>query len=168
MKPAADSASLPTVDLLVEAGAWATEPALRRLVERAMAAAMAAARPLVAPDSELSLVFTDDAHVRRLNRQYRGKDSRTNVLSFPAPAARPGVVGPLLGDVVLAHETVAREADEQGLAFDAHLTHLIIHGFLHLLGYDHEEEGEAAVMEGMETRVLGHLGIADPYGGGGK
>ena len=168
MKPAADSATLPIVDIMVEAGAWQDEPALSQVIERAIAAAMAVARPHAAPGAELSLVFSDDAHVLRLNRQYRGKDSPTNVLSFPAPGARPGVIGPLLGDIVFAHETVAREAVEQRLAFADHLTHLIVHGFLHLLGYDHEEDGEAAVMEGMETRILGNLGIADPYGGVGE
>jgi probable rRNA maturation factor len=109
------------------------------------------------------VVFTDDARVRVLNARYRGKDSSTNVLSFPAPAAIKGRLGPMLGDVVLAAETVAREAVEQGLALDAHLTHLLVHGFLHLAGYDHEDEAEATVMETLETAILGRLGIADPY-----
>lgn len=168
MKPAAASVSMPEVDVLVEAGTWAEPEALHALAERAIRAAIAVAHPLTVPDSELSLVFTDDAHVRVLNHRYRGKDSPTNVLSFPAPAAGPGQYGPLLGDIVLAQETVAREATGQGLAFDHHLTHLVVHGFLHLLGYDHEADTEAAVMEGMETRILGHLGIADPYGGCGE
>ena len=166
MIAAADSAIVPAVDLLIEAGAWPDEAALRPLVERAIGAAITFARPPVASGAELSLVFTDDAHVRVLNRQYRGKDAATNVLSFPAAAAKPGVLGPLLGDIVLAVETVTREAAEQRLAFDDHLTHLIIHGFLHVVGHDHEDDAEAAVMETLETRILGHLGIADPYAEG--
>ena len=101
--------------------------------------------------------------MRRLNRDYRGKDKPTNVLSFPRRRLLAGRLGPLLGDIVLAAETVAREAEDEGLALDDHLTHLIVHGFLHLLGYDHEDEAEAAVMEGLETAILGGLGIADPY-----
>jgi probable rRNA maturation factor len=166
MSAAADSATVPAVDLLVEAGAWPDEAALRPLVERAVGAAITFARPPVASGSELSLVVTDDAHVRVLNRQYRGKDAATNVLSFPAAAAKPGVHGPLLGDIVLAQETVAREAAGQGLAFDDHLIHLIVHGFLHVVGYDHEDDAEAVLMEALETRILGHLGIADPYAEG--
>jgi probable rRNA maturation factor len=167
MRAAAASVSAPAIDVMVEAGSWAGESQLRQLVERAVAAAVAVAHPRFASAAELSLVFSDDAHVRVLNRQFRGKDSPTNVLSFPGAPARPGVFGPLLGDVVVAQETVAREAADQGLAFDDHLTHLVVHGFLHLLGYDHEGESEAIVMEGMETRILASLGIADPYAGGG-
>jgi probable rRNA maturation factor len=128
-------------------------------------AAVAAIRPRLAADCELSLVFTDDAHVRRLNRDFRKKDSPTNVLSFPAPAGAGGRLGPILGDVVLAHETVFREADGEGLTIEAHLAHLILHGFLHILGYDHADEAEATAMERLETAILGGLGIADPYAG---
>jgi probable rRNA maturation factor len=164
MTPAADTVAMPEIDVLVEAGTWGGPELLHALAERAIGIAMRQARPPLVPGSELSLVFSDDAHVRILNHRYRGKDSSTNVLSFPAPPAKAGYHGPLLGDVVLAEETVAREASEQGLAFEHHLTHLIVHGFLHLLGYDHETDAEAAVMEGMETRILAQLGIADPYG----
>ncbi len=120
---------------------------------------------MLAEDPEVSLVFTDDAHVRVLNSQYRGKDAPTNVLSFPAAPVIPGRFGPPLGDIVLAAETVAREADEGGLTIVDHLTHLIIHGFLHLLGHDHENDDEAIVMERLETAILERLGIADPYAG---
>jgi probable rRNA maturation factor len=128
-------------------------------------AAVAAIRPRLAADCELSLVFTDDAHVRRLNRDFRKKDNPTNVLSFPAPADADGRLGPILGDVVLARETVFREADAEGLTIGAHLAHLILHGFLHILGYDHADEAEATAMERLETAILGGLGIADPYAG---
>ena len=114
-------------------------------------------------EAEVSLVFTDDASIRLLNRQYRGKDKPTNVLSFPTPQLVRGRFGPLLGDIVLARETVAAESEADGLTFADHLTHLIVHGFLHLVGYDHEAAGEAAEMEGLETSILHGLGIADPY-----
>ncbi len=92
----------------------------------------------LAPDSEISLVFTDDAHIRKLNRRYRGKDKATNVLSFPGPPGRDSL-GPLVGDLVFAEGTVAREAEAEGIARDHHLSHLIVHGFLHLAGYDHKD-----------------------------
>lgn len=130
-----------------------------------MDAAVAAIGPRFAAECELSLVFTDDAHIRRLNRDFRKKDSPTNVLSFPAPAGAGGLMGPILGDVVLARETVVREAAAEGLTVEAHLAHLILHGFLHLLGYDHQDEAEATTMERLETAILGGLGIADPYAG---
>jgi probable rRNA maturation factor len=95
--------------------------------------------------------------VRRLNAQYRGRDKPTNVLSFPQPA------GPLLGDVVLAAETVRAEAALAGKPLEAHMAHLIIHGFLHLIGYDHKGEEEAEAMEAVERAALERIGISDPY-----
>ncbi|MEO8668698.1 MAG: rRNA maturation RNase YbeY [Bauldia sp.] len=151
------------VDVLVEAGAWPKPAPLKRLVRRAALASLAAARPPLSGAPELSAVFTDDAHIGILNRQFRGKDSPTNVLSFPGTPAESDRFGPMLGDIVLALETIEKEAERQNLTFDAHLTHLIVHGFLHLLGYDHIEEAGAAVMEGLETAVLATLRIADPY-----
>ncbi len=139
---------------------------LQALVDRALAAALAAVRPALADGAEVGLVFTDDAHSRELNDQYRDKDAPTNVLSFPATRTNPEVFGPLLGDIVLAEQTIAREADAAGIALDAHLTHLVIHGFLHLLGHDHETVAEAEVMEKLETSILAGLGIADPYADG--
>ena len=153
----------PAIDVLVEAGDWPDEAALHALVSAAVAAAVAAAAPRLTPSAEVSLVFTDDAHVRTLNARYRKKDTATNVLSFPAPQMTPNAFGPLLGDLVLAQETVTGEAATAGLSLDHHLTHLVVHGFLHLLSYDHETEEEAAVMEGLETAILAALGIADPY-----
>lgn len=117
--------------------------------------------------SELSILLADDEFVRTLNRKYRGKDKPTNVLSFPQNVSAAdihfGGVLPL-GDIVLAHETLVREAREQGKSFDDHLAHLVAHGVLHLMGYDHEEsEEEAEEMEGMEREILAHFRIADPY-----
>jgi probable rRNA maturation factor len=106
----------------------------------------------------------DDAAVHELNLRYRGKDKPTNVLSFPAFEVAPGdAVPPMLGDVALAFETVRSEAELEEKPFDHHLTHLIVHGLLHLLGHDHEEEDEAAIMEGLERAALARLAIPDPY-----
>jgi probable rRNA maturation factor len=132
-------------------------------VREAIDAALAAARVRLAQGAEVSVVFSNDARVRELNRRYRGKDLATNVLSFRAPAVAPDALGPMLGDIVLAAETVAHEARAEGLALEVHLSHLLVHGFLHLVGYDHEDEREATVMERLETAILKRLGIADPY-----
>ena len=112
--------------------------------------------------AEVSIVLTDDAEQRELNRQWRGIDKSTNVLSFPQIAPFGSVSG-LVGDIILARETLEREAAEMGVSFDDHFTHLLVHGFLHLLGYDHMQDDEALVMEGLETKILATLGVADPY-----
>jgi len=146
----------------VDAGDWPARSVLRRVARRAVDATLASLPTDLAADAELSLVFTDDAAVRALNARYRGKDAASNVLSFPVPASR-GEIGPMLGDIVLAAETVRREAITQGLTLGDHLTHLLIHGFLHLVGHDHENDADATLMEGLETAILARLGIADPY-----
>jgi probable rRNA maturation factor len=120
---------------------------------------------------EISIRLTDDAEVRTLNAQYRDKDKPTNVLSFPM--IQPDLLDTvttnsddgevLLGDIVLAHGVCAREAGERGISLADHATHLIVHGTLHLLGYDHLGEGEAEAMEAIETDALASLGLADPY-----
>ena len=111
--------------------------------------------------------LSDDAEQRGLNRTYRGKDCSTNVLAFPqtAPAAADPGTPLLLGDVVLAFETVRREAAAQGKPFADHLCHLVVHGVLHLLGFDHEAAAEAAAMEAREVTILAGLGVRDPYRG---
>ena len=119
-------------------------------------------------EAELTLVLADDKQVRALNHRFRGLNKPTNVLSFAdlddhAPAAGD-TIPYLLGDVVLARETIAREAEAQGKALADHLGHLVVHGVLHLLGFDHDAPAEAAVMEALEVRILGQIGIADPYG----
>lgn len=153
----------PAVDLRVEAGAWPPRVKLRQLARRAVAAAAALAAPDLAPGAEVSLLFTDDARMATLNHRYRGRRRPTNVLSLPSAAPVGGGLGRPLGDIVLAYETILGEAADSGIAFEHHLTHLIVHGFLHLIGYDHRNDGEALVMEGLETAILGKLGIADPY-----
>ena len=103
---------------------------------------------------------------RALNQRWRGRAKPTNVLSFPAFPVQPGKVpGPMLGDIIIAKETVEREAVELEKSFDDHLTHLLVHGFLHLFGYDHNNDAEAERMEGLETRILEILGLSDPYEG---
>ncbi len=146
-----------------EYGHWPAERTLRALVDRALEACFEAPIPPLTEGSEVSILFTDDAAVRVLNRQYRDEDAPTNVLSFPAPSPILGRFGPVLGDIALARETIAAEATAGGLTFADHLTHLIVHGFLHLLGYDHETDSEAIGMERLETAILARLGIADPY-----
>jgi probable rRNA maturation factor len=153
------------IDVVVEAGDWGEPAALQARVEKAVAACLAAEEMPIVDGAELSLIFTDDPHIRALNRLYRMKDVPTNVLSFPASPPIAGRYGPLLGDVLVARDTVLREAGEQGLTFEDHLTHLIVHGFLHLLGYDHIADDEAGVMESLESRILAKLGVADPYAG---
>jgi probable rRNA maturation factor len=107
---------------------------------------------------EVALALGDDAFVRDLNARFRGKDKPTNVLSFPAQDTG------FLGDVALARETLAREADEQGKQQRDHALHLLVHGILHLLGYDHETDDQATIMEDLERRVLARLELSDPYG----
>jgi|CXWL01.1.fsa_nt_gi probable rRNA maturation factor len=107
---------------------------------------------------EIAVVLTDDAFVKDLNRQYRGKNKPTNVLSFPASPMTSE-----LGDIVLAIETIEKEAREQKKTFRNHATHLLVHGFLHLLGYDHIEEKQADIMEKMEIKILEKLGVTNPY-----
>ncbi len=151
------------IDLMIEAGDWPDEAHLAAMLARVVEASFAEARLVVAQGSELSVVFTDDAHIRALNDAWRQKDKPTNVLSFPGSPPNRGRFGPLLGDIVVAGETVRSEAEAEGIAFDDHLTHLLVHGLLHLFGHDHIEDVEAERMEALETAILGRLGIADPY-----
>ncbi|MEQ9643678.1 MAG: rRNA maturation RNase YbeY [Alphaproteobacteria bacterium] len=115
---------------------------------------------------EVCLLLTDAEHIRALNRDWRGRDRATNVLSFPAgEPARAGGPPLFLGDVAVAREVVVAEASAQAKSLDAHFTHLVVHGVLHLLGYDHQADADAVIMEDLERRVLARLGIADPYAG---
>ncbi|PSH68295.1 rRNA maturation RNase YbeY [Phyllobacterium brassicacearum] len=156
--------NLINIDVLVETDGWAEETALHDLSTRAIAAAWQELHEGEQPESELSLVFTDDAAIRELNNDWRDKDKPTNVLSFPAFNLKPGQKpGPMLGDIVIARETVAREALDEQKPFDDHLTHLVVHGFLHLLGYDHLTDAEAEEMEGLERKILARIAIPDPY-----
>lgn len=152
-----------SIDVGVEAGDWAGEDELAALSRRAVDAAVARLS-LGDADSELSILFTDNEAMRALNAQWRGKDKPTNVLSFPAFPLTPGdPPGPMLGDIVIAFETVKSEAELEGKPFDDHLRHLVVHGFLHVLGYDHENDTDAEEMEAAERAILADMGIADPY-----
>lgn len=151
------------IDVMVEDEGWRQVPGLERIVREAVDSAMAEAGAS-AGETELSVVFSDDASVQALNAEWRGKDKPTNVLSFPAFPFRPGApLPPMLGDIVLAFETVHREAGLEEKPLGHHISHLVIHGFLHLLGYDHENDDEAEAMEDVERRALARLAIPDPY-----
>ena len=118
--------------------------------------------PHIPGAAELSIVLTNDDEQQVLNRDWRGIDKTTNVLSFPQIEPFGAVAG-ILGDIILARETLEREALVEGVSFEDHFTHLVVHGFLHILGYDHMDEDEALAMEGLETQILASLGVADPY-----
>lgn len=138
---------------------------LRRSARRAFAAAGAAGWRGSRIGHEVSFMLTDDQHMRKLNRAYRGKDRPTNVLSFAAldgDKPRPGAPW-LLGDIVLASGVIAREAKEQAKKLDHHLSHMAVHGMLHLMGYDHEDDADAGIMEALEIEALAEMGIANPY-----
>ncbi len=114
------------------------------------------------PESEVTIRLVDEAESHELNLTYRGKDKPTNVLSFPFEAP-PGIELPLLGDLIICRQVVEQEAAEQGKTTDAHWAHMVVHGTLHLLGYDHIEDSEAEEMESLETEIMLALGYPDPY-----
>ena len=157
-----EGASL-VIDIASESRLWDGAGAVDALIERAILAAVEVGRIELLADAELSIVLADDAGIRKLNKAWRAKDSATNVLSFPAAPPERIAFSPMLGDIVLAYETIEREAVALGIAFEAHLSHLLVHGFLHLLGFDHHTDAEAGEMESLERLILERLGIADPY-----
>jgi probable rRNA maturation factor len=146
------------IDVLVESRRWKEPRVVKSLVRRAVNEAAAA---VSTSGAELAIVLTNDSAIRLLNRDWRGTDAATNVLSFPAQNA----IGepPLIGDIVLAFETIAREAREEGKPFAHHVAHLTVHGFLHLNGYDHQRSKDAEEMEQLERKILQRLAIPDPY-----
>jgi probable rRNA maturation factor len=160
------------IDVLVDSEHWKNAGTAKAVVRRAL---KQAATTLSTKSAELAIVLTDDAAMRRLNRNWRGVDAPTNVLSFATK--NPGNrhmrdrvsdeldkrLGKHLGDIVLAYETVKREARREGKPFDHHLAHLAVHGFLHLLGYDHASSAQARRMETIERAVLRDLAVPDPY-----
>jgi probable rRNA maturation factor len=164
----------PEVDVLIESTRWQALPAAEDIVRRAIALAARAGQAKAVRyrcGAELSVLLCDDEAMAGLNARWRGHDRPTNVLSFPAPQRAPAAAsrGPdrpaPLGDIAIAYETAAREAAEQDKPLADHLAHLVIHGFLHLLGYDHHMDGEAERMERLERDILAQIGIADPYDG---
>lgn len=149
-------AGSPAVEVTLQAGAWPDVPALEALAARAVAAAAGVAGRSLA-GHEVSVVLADNAAIRRLNARWRDRDRATNVLSFPQAG------GPLLGDIVLGYETLANEATVAGRPLEHHIAHLVVHGCLHLLGYNHQEDAEADRMEDLERAALSTIGIPDPY-----
>jgi probable rRNA maturation factor len=157
-----------SVDLIIEDERWEAV-GLAALAERACAAAL---DHFGIEGAEISLLACDDARIAALNSQFREKAVPTNVLSWPSEERRAGAPGgdpvapedPELGDIAISYDTCAREAAEAGKDFTSHVCHLLVHGTLHLLGYDHIDDKDAGLMEGLEGEILGKLGIADPYG----
>jgi probable rRNA maturation factor len=154
------------LEVTAESSLWGALPEAERLAAAAVAAAATAAPVALSPGAEVSLLLADDARLRALNAVWRGRDTPTNVLSFPAAGPAGAVRSAVLGDIAIAFETLCAEAAEEGKTLADHFSHLVVHGFLHLIGYDHETPGEAEEMESLETAILARLGIADPYSGG--
>src|SRR5258706_3188619 len=170
--------ALPLTEVLVVADCWQTEPDAEAVIHRAIATEAETVNAGLSTglhtslhtslgEAELAVMLTDDAGIRTLNSNWRGIDKPTNVLSFPA-LQPTGPSGPddaprMLGDIAIAYETTRQEADDEQKPFDHHLSHLSIHGFLHLIGYDHENDVDAVSMETLEQEILAQLGIPDPY-----
>ena len=148
-------AATPAIDIQVASKLWQAKPAAEQTVRAAIAAAAAA---LSTADGEVSVVLTDDAAIRSLNRDWRKIDKPTNVLSFPAPKGAA-----MLGDIVIAYETLERECAEEDRIFLDHLAHLTVHGFLHLIGYDHQNDAQADEMEALESKIMALMKLPDPY-----
>lgn len=144
------------LDLRIEAAAWSDHISDLMTV---CARALAAGATKTASQGEVSVLLTDDAEIQVLNRDWRGKDKPTDVLSFPAAE----IDHPFLGDIAVALQTTQKDASARGISLDQHLSHLLIHGFLHLLGHDHKDDTEAAEMEALEIAALASLGWPDPY-----
>ena len=151
------------IEMSVETDDWAAIPDLSDLTERVVAACRRVCEVALQDGAEVSLLFTDDAAVRALNARWRQIDKPTNVLSFPGVGEAETAM--VLGDIALAFETTRREADAEGKTLADHAAHLIAHGFLHLVGFDHETDEEAEDMEAMERDILKSLGVPDPYAG---
>jgi probable rRNA maturation factor len=160
------SSILPITEVLIVAECWQSEADAEAVIHRAIATAAEIADADVG-EAELAVMLTDDAGIRTLNNNWRGIDRPTNVLSFPAlqptGPSSPDDAPRMLGDVAIAYETMHREARDEQKPFDHHLSHLAVHGFLHLIGYDHENDADAEIMETLESKILAQLGIPDPY-----
>jgi probable rRNA maturation factor len=151
------------IEVSVESSHWSAFPAIEATVAGAIEAALAETDA----HAEVGVMLADDARIRELNRSWLGKDKPTNVLSFPAPESSES--GPrFLGDIILAFETIESEAAEESKPLEHHVAHLAVHGTLHLLGYDHENDSDANRMEDRERVILARLGIADPYAPAGQ
>jgi probable rRNA maturation factor len=169
MKPPAGARkSAPLVEVVVASPHWRKWPTAAALVRKAIRTAASvkstSTKSASTPRAELAIVLTNDSAIRALNKLWRKLDAPTNVLSFPAKAVRADRRTPRpMGDIVIAFETTAREAAIEGKRFEHHLVHLAVHGFLHLLGYDHESDRDAEKMERLEVAILARLNVPDPY-----
>jgi len=150
----------PSIGITIESPLWKAVPSLSATLRRAIKTAWS-------PDlenAEVAILLTDDEALRTLNRKWRGRDEPTDVLSFPSNRrGRKHATSVFLGDIAIAYGITAREAAAEGKLLHHHLTHLAVHGFLHLVGYDHESHDEAEAMESLERKILSRLGIPDPY-----
>lgn len=149
-------------DAVCEDERWGSEKNLERLVEKACTA-ISIFVDQVAGKAQFTILFSNDAALQELNRQWRGLDKPTNVLSFPSLQGANPEFANYIGDIALAFETIAREANEQGKTSEDHILHMIVHGILHLLGHDHEDEADAQTMENLERGILARAGVSDPY-----
>jgi probable rRNA maturation factor len=150
----------PSVDIQIASPKWDAQPLAEQTVREAIAAAAAA---LSTADGEVSILLTDDKAIRALNRDWRDIDKPTNVLSFPAVKMKADAGAKFLGDIVIAYETLKRECDDEDRIFLHHLAHLAVHGFLHLIGYDHQTDKDADAMEGLESKIMTRMNLPDPY-----
>jgi probable rRNA maturation factor len=148
-----------TIEIATQSTAWEKLPGAEAAVRRAVEAAL---RDEQIREGEIGIVLSDDARIQALNKSFRGTDKATNVLAFPAPKPHGDGLRPL-GDIVLAYETLAREAEAEGKTAEHHLMHLAVHGTLHLIGFDHIDDADAEAMEARERAILARLGIPDPY-----
>jgi probable rRNA maturation factor len=152
-----------SIDVVKSSPLWRALPGVENLARRAIEASREASGAQILDGAEVSVRLANDAQIRALNAQWRGVDNPTNVLSFPAAPLGKTAVAPMLGDIVVAFETAEREAAQESKTFADHVAHLVVHGFLHLLGFDHQIAFEADRMEALETSILAQLEIADPY-----
>jgi probable rRNA maturation factor len=161
MRPVSQQRTSPLqIDIQAQSLLWDAQPLAAQTVREAIGAAASA---LSTAGGEVSIVLTNDSAIRDLNRDWRGIDRPTNVLSFPASGQTAGGDARLLGDIVIAYETVERECDDENRIFLHHLAHLAVHGFLHLIGYDHQTDVQAEEMEGLESKIMMRLNLPDPY-----
>jgi len=160
-RPRVGAVTGPQIDVIVRSARWRKRPTAKTVVKKAV---LAAAKAVSTAHTELAIVLSDDSAIRTLNRDWRGKNTPTNVLSFPVAAVgKKRSASPYIGDIVIAYQTVAREAVAEGKPFNHHLTHLAVHGYLHLLGYDHDNDRDANEMERLERKILKRLAVPDPY-----
>ena len=153
-------AGAPSIDIQIQSPLWKAQPKAAQTIREALAAAAAM---LSTVDGELAILLTDEAAIRALNRQWRGVDKPTNVLSFPAAVTQTSIGAKFFGDIVMAYETLARECADEGRDFLHHLAHLTVHGFLHLIGYGHEVDAEADEMESLESKIMLSIDLPDPW-----